>query len=104
MLEAMTNEEVFREASSCQSLPSFAAFLGVSYLTAWRLAEEGTLKTIFVGARRIVPPDEQARVLREGLPTPRARQAAKKAKVEVNARVQRATKVRKTRREPNTAR
>ena len=63
-----------------QSLQEFAVNLAVSPLSVYRLAEAGKIKTIYIGARRVVPPDEVRRILREGVPQPRPRRA-KKAKV-----------------------
>jgi excisionase family DNA binding protein len=53
--------------------------LGVSVFTIRRLADSGELKTVHVGARRLVPLSEVARVVATGAGKPRARRATPNA-------------------------
>lgn len=53
--------------SMAQTLKRFAVRFDISYDTAFRAARDGKLKTIRFGKRRLVPAEEIARVLREGL-------------------------------------
>jgi hypothetical protein len=76
MLGVAANQQV-SGYGRCQSFAELATTLAVSYLSLWRLAEEGKIKTIYIGARRVVPPDEIQRILCVGLPNPRSRRAAK---------------------------
>lgn len=66
-----------QQLADCQSLQEFADTLAVSHLTVYRLAEAGKIKTIYIGARRVVPPQEVQRILAEGVPKPRSRRAKK---------------------------
>jgi len=50
-----------------QTLKRFAACFDISYDSAFRAARDGKLKTIRFGKRRLVPAEEIARVMREGL-------------------------------------
>jgi excisionase family DNA binding protein len=50
-----------------EGLREFAASLGVSYDSVFRRAQDGRLKTVRFGKRRLVPAEEIARVMREGL-------------------------------------
>jgi excisionase family DNA binding protein len=52
-----------------------ARVLGVSPFTLRRLANAGALKTVNVGARRLVPFSEIERVIANGAGTPRVRKA-----------------------------
>jgi predicted site-specific integrase-resolvase len=56
--------EVKRRA---ETLREFAESFGVSYDTMWRYSLDGTLKTIQMGNRKVVPLSEIERVSREGL-------------------------------------
>ncbi len=53
-----------------KSLGEVAHHVNVSSLTIWRAANDGRLKTIYIGARRLVSPEEVERIEREGLPLP----------------------------------
>jgi hypothetical protein len=44
---------------------------GVSNWTWRRLADRGIIRTIYIGARRLVPNDEVERIQREGVPRKR---------------------------------
>ena len=41
---------------------------GVSYLTGWRLAKAGTIHSVTIGSRVLIPLAEYERVLSEGAP------------------------------------
>jgi len=49
--------------------------LKISKPTLRRLADKGALRTITIGARRLIPELEIQRVIREGVGTPRPRRA-----------------------------
>jgi excisionase family DNA binding protein len=55
-----------------------ARMLGVSTFTVRRLANAGALKTINVGARRLVPISEIERVVVNGAGKPRQRKGVRK--------------------------
>lgn len=50
-----------------EGLASFAESMDISRDTAYRRAREGKLRTVKFGRRILVPLDEVARVLKEGL-------------------------------------
>ena len=54
-----------------------ARMLGVSTFTVRRLANAGALKTVNVGARRLVPFSEIERVVASGAGKPRRRKGAR---------------------------
>ena len=49
------------------TLNEAAAALGVSYISAWRLAKRGKLRTVKSLRTHLVPVDEIGRFLREGM-------------------------------------
>jgi excisionase family DNA binding protein len=53
-------------------------FLGVSIFTLRRLADRGAIKTVNIGARRLVTAAELERVSQQGAGAPRRRKAAGK--------------------------
>jgi len=50
-----------------ETMREFAASLGVSYDSVWRAANDGRLKTLRFGKRRLISTEEANRVLAEGL-------------------------------------
>jgi len=50
-----------------EGLREFARSIGVSYDTCFRKSQSGELRTIRFGRRILVPGDEVARILQEGL-------------------------------------
>ena len=61
-------------------LGEFAKMFDISKDTAIRASKNGTLRTICIGARRLVPMSEVSRVEREGLADRRTKTGVKKAK------------------------
>jgi hypothetical protein len=62
-----------REVRRAFGLGEFAAMFSISRDTAKRLATAGSLRTIMVGGRRLVPIGEVERIERDGLSTARIR-------------------------------
>ena len=60
-------EPTGRGTRRAEGLREFASSIGVSYDSAFRAAQDGRLKTLRFGKRRLVPADEIARVMRDGL-------------------------------------
>ena len=61
-------------------LGEFAKMFGVSKDTAIRASRNGSLRTICIGARRLVPMSEISRVEREGLADNRTKSGVKKTR------------------------
>jgi excisionase family DNA binding protein len=59
-------------------LAEASRFLGVSIFTLRRLADAGAIKTVNIGARRLVPAAELERVTQQGAGAPRTRRAGRK--------------------------
>jgi excisionase family DNA binding protein len=66
-------EEDFMDKANLIALTEAARLLGVSVFTVRRLAEAGDLKTVNVGARRLIPVTEVERVVATGAGKPRVR-------------------------------
>jgi len=58
-------------------LAEASRILGVSVFTLRRLADAGAIKTVNVGARRLVPASELERVSQHGAGAPRTRKDSK---------------------------
>jgi len=56
-----------RGTRRAEGLREFSNSIGVSYDSVFRAAQDGRLKTLRFGKRRLVPVEEIARVMREGL-------------------------------------
>ena len=56
-----------QEKKRAEGLRWVAASLDVSYDTLWRASKDGSLRTIRVGKRLVVPREEIDRITREGL-------------------------------------
>lgn len=48
-------------------VPNFCERIGISPSTFWKYAASGQIRTIRIGGRTLVPADEAARILREGV-------------------------------------
>jgi len=79
------NEHVEANNKRAIGLRAFAESLDISYDTAFRAARAGTLRTIRVFTKILVPAEEVDRVLREGLQVRRGRPP--KAKIAVSVPV-----------------
>ena len=66
-------EQVKTESKRAIALRTFAESFDISYDTAFRAARSGTLRTIRVFTKILVPVEEVERVLREGLQVRRGR-------------------------------
>ncbi len=55
------------EQKRAEGLRKLAESLGVSYDSLWRASKNGTLRTIRIGKRVVVPAAEIDRIEREGL-------------------------------------
>lgn len=59
--------------AALRSLPEAAEVLGVSVFSLRRLIDAGEMKSVTIGARRLVPVAEIERVATQGAGTPRSR-------------------------------
>jgi excisionase family DNA binding protein len=55
------------EAPLAYRVPEFCRRIGVSPSTFWKHHAQGKIRTIRIGRRSLVPADEVARILREGV-------------------------------------
>jgi excisionase family DNA binding protein len=60
-------------ASNLIAMAEAARLLGVSVFTVRRLAETGDVKSVYVGARRLIPTTEIERIVAVGVGRPRTR-------------------------------
>lgn len=60
-------------ASNLIAIAEAARLLGVSVFTLRRLADTGDLKSVYVGARRLIPMTEIERIVAVGVGRPRTR-------------------------------
>jgi excisionase family DNA binding protein len=65
-----------RTGSRLQGFAEAAGQVGVSTFTLRRLADGGHIRTVNIGARRLIPVEEVERIVREGAGQPRRRKAA----------------------------
>jgi excisionase family DNA binding protein len=65
--------------ASLQGIKEAAQQLGVSPFSVRRLIASGCIRSVTIGARRLIPAHEIERVAREGAGTPRARKGASRA-------------------------
>lgn len=59
--------------AALRSLPEAAEVLGVSVFSLRRLIDAGEMKSVTIGARRLIPVAEIERVAAQGAGTPRPR-------------------------------
>lgn len=69
-------EPISRTRPRLHGFPGTAVQVGVSTYTLRRLADKGYLRTVTIGARRLIPAEEVERLVREGAGQPRRRRTA----------------------------
>ena len=78
----MTNTLQPENVRKLGAIAEAASAWGVSKYTAQRLIDEGFVKSVTIGARRLVPLEEIERVAREGAGKPRRRKTVRKHPIE----------------------
>jgi hypothetical protein len=80
MLQESANSKKFFAIEECTQR------WGLSRWTVIRRADEGAIKTVYFGSRRLIPAPEVERIEREGLPAPRKTKTGGTKRSEVRVR------------------